>query len=143
ELNLMDLVGLQGLDLPMRLEESPERKTGKTVDDDLRQILKTTGHFLKPIDGEVDLDSIIGKNDWVQVPLPAVARSLAAKPAYHYWLPPDGAPMELGLFAIGSKAVQPELALELIDELISTPHALEAYRRMKKGMVQSSLMNAA
>lgn len=139
ELNTLFIMGKLGLNIEQRMDEEPDRKTGKTVDDDIRKMSQSGMRFLKPSLTEITDESALAGSDWVEVPVAHVARLLASQKDLHFWLPEDGAVMSLGVLAVGGKAAQPELALQLINDLVSSQHALEAHQRLNAGVVHRSL----
>jgi spermidine/putrescine-binding protein len=139
ELNILHIMSRLGLNIESRLEEEPDRHTGKTVDDDIRRLSQSAVHFIKPAVGEMAGEDEAGDNEWIQVPVARVARMMSADSDLHFWLPEDGAIMDLGVLSVGDKSTQPELAVQLINELVSTGHALEAYERLHAGVVHNSL----
>jgi spermidine/putrescine-binding protein len=71
--------------------------------------------------------------------LALVARLIGENSPYHFWLPEDGGTIEVGVLAVGEKSQRAAEALELINELISTDHALEVHQRLRAGVVHTSL----
>src|SRR5262249_8831601 len=114
-LNILYILSRLGLNIEQRLEEEPDRHTGKTGDDEVRKLSQSDVRFLKPTTQEMTDDAAVEGLEWIEQPVARVARLLTSKPEIHFWLPEDGAIMELGVFAVGDKASQPDLALELVD----------------------------
>jgi spermidine/putrescine-binding protein len=138
ELNVLEFTGRLGLDVEKRLSEEEDSKAGKALDEELKRFVKSSVHFIKPAK-DVDPASLLDHYEWVEMPLGRVAGLLAKDQSYGFWLPQDGAPVEMGVFAVGEKAAQPELAMKLINQLISSEEALGLHRRLNTGVVQSSL----
>ena len=84
-------------------------------------------------------DKLLNGLDWAQVPLNRVSAWL--NESYHFVLPEEGSSLILGTLAIGDKASQPDLAAKLINDLISTEHALEVHKRLHTGVVHRTLDN--
>ena len=53
-------------------------------------------------------------------------------------LPGAGAPLEVGLLAVGERSASPRLALDLVEDLLSVDHAREVHARLGKSFVQSA-----
>jgi spermidine/putrescine-binding protein len=135
ELALLALASRWGL----HFEERSERDDLKTLREGVRHWLGQTGPILSPKTTAGEIDSLAQKHAWMQVPLSLVA----AKPSadMHFLLPIDGGSMEVGLLAIGSKAVQPDLAMQLINDLESSQHAMDVHKRLGAGVVHKTLDN--
>jgi spermidine/putrescine-binding protein len=108
-------------------------------DDDIRSFAKAAVEILKPGPSSISAEALIGKSDWIQLPLSRVARLLGEKSPYKFWLPQDGGVVEVGVFTVGSKAQQPDFAMKFINEAISTEEALAAHKRLEAGVVHASL----
>jgi spermidine/putrescine transport system substrate-binding protein len=142
ELNILQLVTKNGVNVEQRLQEE-EAKPSKSVEDDIRRFTKAAAHILKPDAAPVAADAMTEKVDWVLLPLAKVASALGQDSPFHFWLPEDGATLELGVLGVGEKSAQPELAMRLINELISTDEAMASHERLGMGVVHSSLSNLA
>ena len=141
ELSVLQLMNRLGLNVEQKLENETESKASRMMNEDIQHFIKNAPQFLKPSSESLNA-SILGERfDWAEVPLASVADFLSQNADYTYWLPEDGATVELGLFAVGDKSTQPELALKLIDELISSEHAKGLHERLNTGVVHSSLSN--
>lgn len=135
EMNLLDLLSRWGVQLDERIEQEEV----KELQGDVRSFSRAFHKVIPPQVSSEDLKQVFATEDWTQAPLSRVAALLG--PNSNFVLPLDGGSMELGLLAIGSQAVQPELAMELINELMSTKHAMEIHQRLGKGVVHKTLDN--
>jgi spermidine/putrescine transport system substrate-binding protein len=137
ELSLLELLSRWGLNLNLDHEES------HSLQDSVHAFSKAVAQILPPGKASVETTGdLLGKRDWVALPLSRAARFLADGGAYHFALPADGAAMELGLLAIGAKSLQPNAALRLINDLLSTAHAEEVHERIGAGVVHRTLENS-
>jgi spermidine/putrescine-binding protein len=141
ELNVLELMNRLGLNVEQRLTEEEDSKAGKALDEEIKRFTKNTVHFIKPGLQPLDPSQILDKADWVEVPLARVASALATSDTYKFWLPQDGATVEVGVLAIGEKSQQSTLAMELINELLSNEEALALHSRVNAGVVHASLGN--
>lgn len=139
ELNVLELMNRLGLNVEQRLQEEETSKANKSLDEEIHRFTNKAVHFIKPSSEPLIAESILDKSDWVEVPLARVAHFLADNSEYGYWLPEDGATVELGVLAVGEKSTQADVALQLIDELLSTDEALAIHQRLDSGIVHSSL----
>jgi spermidine/putrescine-binding protein len=137
ELNVLQLMNRLGLNVEQRLNEEEDSKAGKSLDEDIKRFEKASVHFIKP--EEVEKLGEMDSGKWSEVPLARVAGRLAKDNSYSFWLPQDGAAVEVGVFAVGEKSTQSELALQLINDLISTDEALALHGRLQTGVVHASL----
>jgi spermidine/putrescine transport system substrate-binding protein len=135
ELNILFAMSRSGV----KVQEDLLEEGNKSLENDIHQFAARAAHILQPNPAPIVAEALVANTDWIMLPLGRVARLLGANSPYRFWLPEDGAAVEAGLLAIGSKADQPALAKELINELISTEHALEAHRRLGGGVVHSTL----
>ena len=140
ELNVLEYTERMGLDVEKRLTEEENSKEGKALDEELKHFVKSSVHFIKP-DEKADPAALLDHYEWVEVPLGRVAGILAKDQSYGFWLPQDGAPVEMGVYSVGEKSAQPELAMKLINVLISSEEAAALHERLHTGVVQSSLNN--
>lgn len=135
ELNLLNMLGRVGV----KVEEQLADEENRHLETDIRSFVHSAAQILKPDIGPVTAESMISHADWVSLPLSQVARLLGDNSPYHFWLPSDGGALEVGVLAMGEKAHYPELARELINQLISTDEALEVHRHLGAGVVHTSL----
>ena len=77
--------------------------------------------------------------DWILLPLAQVARLIGDSSPYRFWLPADGATVEVGLFTVGERSEHVEIAMDLINYLSGTEQALQLHKRMGAGVVHTSL----
>ena len=136
ELNVLYMMNRLALNSQERLVE--EQKT-EAIGTEFKKFAKNTIHFLKPRLTPFLNAAEITEADWFQLPLARVARLLESDKSLHFWLPEDGALLEVGVLAIGEKAQQPELAQLLVNELISTNQALATHNQLQTGVVHRSL----
>lgn len=130
DLNLFQLLNtLSPLDI-----ERPQQG-----DEDIRNFVRDASLILKPSGTSISAEALIAKGEWLQIPLARVARLLGKNSPYRFWLPEDGAALEVGVLTIGERAQQPELAMKLINQMISSDEALETHKRLKGGVVHASL----
>lgn len=135
ELNILFAMTRSGVKVEERLLE----EENKTLENDIRQFASRAVQILKPTPSPIVAEALMGKADWIMLPLGRVARLLGANSPYNFWLPEDGGAVEVGLLAVGAKSEKPELAKKLIDSLLSTEHALETHRRLGSGVVHATL----
>lgn len=137
ELNVLQTMNRMGLKVEERLQDSTQ--DSKLIDNEMRAFTKSIVHMVKPDLAPIAAEAMMAHADWVLLPLARVARLLGAESPYRFWLPEDGATFELGLFSVGAQSAQPELAMQLINELISTEEALATHQRLQTGVVHGSL----
>ncbi|NJL25567.1 MAG: hypothetical protein HC902_10605 [Calothrix sp. SM1_5_4] len=135
ELNILNAMENSGVKIQDKLEQ--EETNG--IEQEVKSFLKNVAQVLKPDTNPVTGEAVTAKADWILLPLARVARLLGENSPYKFWLPEDGSTMEVGLLAIGEKSSQPKLALALINELLSTEHAIQVNQRLKAGTVHESL----
>jgi spermidine/putrescine-binding protein len=135
ELNILHMLGRTGVNIDQRVEQ----EEGKGLETDIRGFLKTVAQVV-PIDTKASsADAYLGKWDWIELPLARVADYLSND--YHFVLPDEGAAMEIGLVSVGEKSTKSELALMLINELVSPEQGLETHRRLNAGVVHQTFDN--
>lgn len=135
ELNILFAMTRSGVKVEERLLE----EESKGLENDVHNFVSRAAQILKPDPAPFVAEAVVGKTDWIMMPLGRVARLLGDNSPYRFWLPDDGGAVEVGLLAIGSKAEQPKLAIELINSLLSTEHALEVHKRLNSGIVHKTL----
>lgn len=135
ELSLLQAMGRVGVKIEERLQDQETR----TLEADIKSFVKSAAEILTPNIAPVTAENMVARADWISLPLSRVARLIGENSPYQFWLPTDGGAIETGLLAIGSKAEYPELAEELINELISTELALHVHRQTGAGVVHESL----
>lgn len=135
ELNMLYLMNNNGVNVSERLE----REDDKTLEADIRSFIQAAIQILEPQTSPLSAEAIVSRADWIQLPLALVARLIGENSPYHFWLPEDGGTIEVGVLAVGEKSQRAAEALELINELISTDHALEVHQRLRAGVVHTSL----
>jgi spermidine/putrescine-binding protein len=137
ELNVLHLMNRLDLNAGERLIEDQRIER---ISHAFKKFLKGSLHFYKPVAGPLNAEAVAGKFDWLELPLGHVADLLAGKDSpYRFWLPEDGATVEVGTLSIGEKSAQPELARALINELLSTPSALVTHQQLDAGVVHKTL----
>lgn len=139
ELALLDAMSRLGVNV----EEKLESEQTKSLEDDIRHFTTQAAEIFKPDTPDITAEALTTKGDWMLLPLGRVAKFLSDNSAYKFWLPEDGAALEIGLLAIGSRSEQSALAKQLIDQLLSTEHAEDVHRRLGAGVVHVTLNNAA
>ncbi|CAM5999384.1 unnamed protein product [Sphagnum balticum] len=142
ELNILQLILHLGFNPGEALEEPISHGPKASLAAELRHLNQKVVHIVKPVSNQLSAENLLGTSEWLEVPLARVARLLGKDSPYQFWLPEDGGPLEVGLLAVGEKATQPKVGLELINELLSTEHALEVYQRLDVGVVHGSLDNS-
>jgi spermidine/putrescine-binding protein len=135
ELNILYLMSTNGVDIAERLAQEND----KTLESDIRSFIRAAFQILEPQTSPVSAEAVVAKADWIQLPLSLVSRLIGGDSPYQFWLPEDGGAIEVGVLAVGEKSTRKEEALALINELISTEHALEVHQRLKAGVVHASL----
>lgn len=135
ELNMLYLLSANGVNISERLEQEND----KTLENDIRSFIHTAIHVFEPSSSPVSAEAIIAKADWIQLPLALVSRLIGENSPYHFWLPEEGGTIEVGVLALGEKSSRTQEALDLVNELISTDHALEVHQRLRAGVVHTSL----
>ena len=135
ELNVLFAITRSGVKVEERLLD----EQSKGLDEDIREFAAQASAILKPDLAPVVAEALVAKSEWIMLPLGRVARLLGSNSPYRFWLPEDGASVEVGLLVVGAKAAQPELAKLLINELISTENALGVQQRLGTGAVHSTL----
>jgi spermidine/putrescine-binding protein len=139
ELVLLDVMSRLGVNVEQKLESEEV----KSLEDDIRHFTTQAADIFKPDTPDITADALTAKGEWILLPLGRVARWLGEDSPYKFWLPEDGAAMEIGLLSIGSRSEQAGLAKKLIDMLLSTEHAEDVHRRLGAGVVHVTLNNAA
>ncbi len=135
ELNVLNLLARNGVKIEERLQDSEN----KSLETDIRKFIQSVAQIYPPSTGAISAEAITAKVDWIQIPLAHVARLVGEASPYRFWLPTDGGTVDVGLFAIGEKSDRPELAMDLINHLISTDQALELHKRVGGSVVHTSL----
>jgi spermidine/putrescine transport system permease protein len=135
ELNLLNLMSRIGIDV----DEGLEKENTKNIESEVHQFAHKASDILPPDFAVGSAEAMMSKADWILLPLAKVARLVGENSPYRFWLPEDGGSVEVGLLTIGSKSEQPELAKELIGQLISTEHSLEVQRRLGSGVTNTAL----
>lgn len=131
DLNLFQLLNTVS---PLHVEKQQQG------DEDIRSFARNAASIIKPSpNGGPLVEAAIAKGEWLQAPLARVARFLSKDSGYTFRLPEDGAAIEVGVLAVGENSEQPELALQLIDEMISSEEALATHKRLGTGLVHASL----
>lgn len=141
ELNVLELMNRLGVNIEQRLSEEENSKEGKALDEEIKRFTKNAVHFIKPQPRALDAEALLQKAEWAEVPVARVASMLAGDKELNFWLPSDGATVELGVLAIGEHAQQSGLAFNLINELLSTENAMGIHERINAGVVHASLEN--
>lgn len=135
ELNVLNLLDRNGI----RIEETLQDSEAKTKDNEVKKFIGSVAQFHPPTAAAISAEAVTSKVDWIQIPLSHVARLLGDTSPYRFWLPTDGGTVDVGLLAIGERSEKPELALELINHLISTEQALDLHKRLGTSVVHTSL----
>lgn len=144
ELSVLGLMNRLGLNVEQRLEEESESKASRAMKEDIQHFAKSGIHFIKPSVEPLSASVIDGASlDWAEVPLARVAKFLSENQKYGFWLPTDGATVEMGVFAVGEKSTHSDLAMKLINELLSTDEARLMHQRLQSGTVHASLSGLA
>lgn len=136
ELNLLHLMNSLHLNSGERLVAE---QTSEGIGLAFQKFTKSTVRFLKPETTPIAAEAMIANADWIQLPLGRVARLLGRDSPYRFWLPEDGATVEVGVLAIGERSAQPELARVLINDLLATDEALKTHQQLDTGVVHASL----
>jgi spermidine/putrescine transport system substrate-binding protein len=139
ELNILQLMNKLGLNVEQRLQQEDNSREGKALDEEMHKFTKNAVNILKPEQAPFSGEALMLKVDWAQMPLAQAARLLGDSSPYHFFLPEDGATLELGVLAIGEHATQAQLALELINDLLATDAAMQTYQQLNAGVVHASL----
>ncbi len=134
-LNVLNMLSRNGVRIEERLQDSES----KSLDTDLRKFMQSVAQIYEPTPNAIAAEAITSKVDWIQIPLSHVARLVGETSPYRFWLPTDGGTVEVGLYAIGSKSEHPNVALKLINHLISSDQALDLHQRLGGSVVHSSL----
>jgi spermidine/putrescine transport system substrate-binding protein len=142
ELNVLHQMSRLDLNAEERIEE--DQKT-EALGLAFKKFTRGGIRFLKPdIAVPPTSDAVLGRAEWVQLPLSYIAPVLSSPDSpYHFWLPEDGATVEVGVLTIGERSTQPDLAQQLINELIDTPQAQQTHAQLGAGVVHSSLNGLA
>jgi spermidine/putrescine transport system substrate-binding protein len=136
QLPLISLLNRSGI----HIEESLENTDAKGLRNQVLQAANNNTKVLKPgAKTRLTPPEMLQRSERVFLPLGQVAKFLNEDSGYKFSLPKDGGILEVGLLAIGSKSDRPELALRLINDIISTAHALQIHKRMAVGVVHTSL----
>ncbi len=140
ELNVLQILGRFGVKMEEHLEEE-EGKAQKAFQEELKHFTQSLAHVLKPGSAAATAEVLVAGADWVELPVARVAQWLGSGSLYHFWLPDDGATLDVGVLGVGENATQPELAMSLINELLTTEAALETHQHVGGGVVHASLSN--
>lgn len=135
ELNVMNLLTRTGVKIEERLQDSET----KSLESDLKKFWQSVVSIYEPTTNAISAEAITAKVDWIQIPLSHVARLLGESSPYKFWLPTDGGTIDVGIYTIGEKSEQADMALSLINFLISSDQALELHKRLGGGVVHTSL----
>lgn len=135
ELNVLNLLSRNGIKIEERLQDSET----KTLETDLRKFLGSIVQIHEPTANAISGEAMTAKVDWIQIPLSHVARLVGEASPYKFWLPTDGGTVDVGVYAIGAKSENSDVALQLINYLISSEQALELHKRMGGSVVHTSL----
>lgn len=135
DLNVLNLLSQSGVRIEERLQDSES----KSLESDLRKFMQSITQIYEPTSSAIAAESITSKVDWIQIPLSHVARLVGEASPYKFWLPTDGGTIEVGLYAIGAKSEHSEMALKLINHLITSEEALDLHKRLGGGVVHMSL----
>ncbi len=135
DLNVLNILSRNGVRIEERLQDSES----KSLDTDLRKFMQSIAQIYEPTNSAIAAESITSKVDWIQIPLSHVARLVGETSPYRFWLPTDGDTVEVGLYAIGAKSERSDMALKLINHLISSDQALDLHKRLGASVVHSSL----
>lgn len=139
ELNILFAMTRSGVNV----EDGLVGEQNKGLEEGIRQFAARAAQILTPDSTPIVAEALVSKTDWIMLPVGRVARLLGENSPYKFWLPDDGGTVEVALLATGSKSERPELARKLINELISTEHALEVHRRVGASVVHSTLNNVS
>lgn len=137
ELNLLDVMARLGIKIEDRLEE----QQSKSLEEDIRRFTTQAADIVRPDTQDISTEAMLSKGDWILLPLGRVAKWLGDGSGFKFWLPEDGAALEIGLLSIGAKSQQSELAKKLINELLSMEHGEDVHRRLGTGVVHTTLKN--
>ncbi len=148
ELNLLNLIMTLKLTdsekkIPDRTQSLFEDTSDSLISTAFQKFSRSSINFFKPSASAISAEAMVANVDWIQIPLARVARLLEADSPYQFWLPDEGTAIEVGVLSIGEASTQPALALQLINELIATPHALQTHTQMEMGVVHGSLSGLA
>lgn len=135
ELNVLNLLSRSGVKIEERLQDTEV----KNLETDIRKFIQSVAQIYPPSGAAISAEAITSKVDWIQIPLSHVARLIGEASPYRFWLPSDGGTVEVGLLAVGEKSDRSEVAMDLINHLISTDQALEMHKRMGASVVHTSL----
>ena len=136
EINLLHLMNSLHLNAEERLVEE---QTSEGIGLAFKKFTKSSVRFLKPETTPIAAEAMTADVDWIQLPLGRVARLLGKDSPYRFWLPEDGATVDVGVLAIGERSAQPELARLLINELLATNEALNTHLQLATGVLHVSL----
>ncbi len=135
ELNVLNLLARNGVKIEERLQDSEN----KTLETDIRKFIQSVAQIYPPSTAAISAEVITAKVDWIQIPLAHVARLVGEASPYRFWLPTDGGTVDVGLLAIGERSDRIDLAVDLINHLISSEQALELHKRVGGSVVHTSL----
>lgn len=135
ELNVLNMLSRSGIRIEERLQDSET----KSLESDLRKFMQSVTQIYEPTSAAISGEAITAKVDWIQIPLSHVARLVGETSPYKFWLPTDGGTVDVGLYAVGAKSEQSEIALKLINFLISSDQALALHKRLGGSVVHTSL----
>jgi len=107
--------------------------------DEVARALNAVSRIILPNTAPISGESVAALAEWSQLPLGRVARLIGENSPYRFWIPEDGATLEVGVFAIGSKARDVKQSLQLIDALITKENALSMHQRLSTGVVHKEL----
>lgn len=139
ELNLLNLMNVLKLNQEAERNGEAQDQSEALLASTFKKFSRGTIDFFKPQGAAISAEAMVNGVDWIQLPLSRVARLLGNDSPYHFWLPEEGAAIEVGVLGIGERATQPELAKALINELINTPHAIQTHTQLNMGVVHSSM----
>jgi spermidine/putrescine-binding protein len=125
----------------VKVEERLEEEDSNGLQNDMKGFVKNVAQIWNPDLQAESPEELLDGAEWIQMPLARAVPYLSSESKYHFVLPEDGGAMELGLLAVGEKSLQPVLAGQLINELLSTDHAMEVHNRLGNGVVHKTLEN--
>lgn len=137
DLNILNLAIKSGI----RIEERLQDTEVKSLETDIRKFLSSLSGVVPTSPLTISAEALTSSADWVHMPLALVSRLLGETSPYQFWLPTDGGTVDVALFTIGDKSERPEVAFDLINELISSDEALAIHKRVQSGVVHTSLNN--
>jgi spermidine/putrescine transport system substrate-binding protein len=135
ELNVLNLLARNGIKIEERLQDSET----KTLESEIKKFIESVANIYPPSGAAISAEAVTSKVDWIQIPLSHVSRLIGESSPYRFWLPTDGGTVDVGLLAVGERSERPEMAMELINHLISTEQALDLHKRLGTSVVHTSL----